>query len=83
MVLKAEAERVNRHIATEWMHETGYEPKPGHYPSFYSFQTWLENKGHGQYLNFRSQISPRHLAEGWFEEEIRNYWRARGWPNAR
>ncbi len=81
MVLKAEAEKVIRHLAIEWMHETGYEQKVGCYPSFLGFRSWLEDKGYGRYLEFKSQIAPRHIAQGWFEDEIRKYWQARGWPH--
>ncbi|MBP1062663.1 hypothetical protein JOE51_004130 [Bradyrhizobium japonicum] len=41
---KADAERTIRHFALEWMKETGYEQKPGHYPSFPAFKSWLESK---------------------------------------
>ncbi len=75
---KADAERAIQHLALEWMHETGFQQQPGHYPSFIAFTTWLEGKNYSHYLNFRSRTaSPRFEAEGWFESEIRNYWRAR------
>jgi hypothetical protein len=75
---KAEAENAIRRLALEWMSETGYEQKPGHYPSFGAFTTWLEAKHYSGYLKFRSRgASPRFEAEGWFEAEIRDYWRSR------
>ncbi len=75
---KADAERAIRHFALEWMKETGYEQKPGHYPSFPDFKSWLESKHYSGYLRFRSRINnPEAEAEGWFEAEIRDYWRAR------
>jgi hypothetical protein len=77
MHTRAEAEKVIRDLALKWMDETGYEQKPGHYPSFGSFTSWLEAKHHSQYLNFRSRVGARYEAEGWFESEIRNYWRRR------
>ena len=77
MQKKADAERAVRHLAIEWMHETGYEQKPGHYPSFGAFRTWLESKHYSLYLNFRSRVGARNEAEGWFEDEIRKHWRAR------
>ena len=77
MYKKAEAERMIRHFALEWMGESGYEQKPGHYPSFGSFATWLERKHYSGYLNFRSRVNPRSEAEGWFESEINNHWRSR------
>ncbi|GEC59464.1 hypothetical protein ABIF38_002875 [Bradyrhizobium japonicum] len=77
---KADAERMIRHLALEWMGETGYEQKQGHYPSFSAFTTWLERKHYSHYLKFRSRVSPRFEAEGWFESEIRDYWRSRRFP---
>jgi hypothetical protein len=74
---KVEAERAIRHLALEWVHETGFEQKPGHYPSFGAFTTWLESRHLSHYLKFRSRVTPRFEAEGWFEAEIRDYWRAR------
>jgi hypothetical protein len=49
---KADAERAIRHFALEWMEETGYEQKPGHYPSFAAFKSWLESKHCSGYLRF-------------------------------
>ena len=43
------------------MHETGYEKKPGHYPSFGDFKTWLESKHNSLYLNFLLQASTLYL----------------------
>lgn len=75
---KAEAEKAIRHLALEWMHETGFKQEPGHYPSFLAFERWLENKHYSHYLEFRSGASSRAEAEGWFESEIREYWRSFG-----
>ncbi|KYK49923.1 hypothetical protein A1D31_39445 [Bradyrhizobium liaoningense] len=72
---KADAEQHIRHLALEWMHETDYRPKPGHYPSFGAFKTWLESKHYSHYLLFRSRSDAGAEAEGWFEAEIRDYWR--------
>lgn len=74
---KADAESKIRHLALEWMHESGYRQQQGHYPSFGAFTTWLEGKHYSHYLNFRSRVGARSEAEGWFESEIRDYWRAR------
>ncbi|MHC1947307.1 hypothetical protein IF803_23280 [Bradyrhizobium sp. UFLA06-06] len=71
----ADAERMIRHLSLEWMHETGYQQQPGHYPSFGAFTTWLEAKHVSHYLRFRSRVDPRYEAEGWLEAEIRDYWR--------
>jgi hypothetical protein len=42
MIPRAEAEQKIRYLATKWAHETNYEPKPGWYPSFGAFCTWLD-----------------------------------------
>ncbi|WP_144441539.1 hypothetical protein [Bradyrhizobium sp. CCGE-LA001] len=73
---KADAEQMIRHLAFEWMRETDYRQKPDHYPSFGAFKTWLETKHYDHFLNFRSRSDPRYEAEGWFEAEIRDYWRS-------
>lgn len=77
MMKRKEAEDGIRHLALKWMHETNYQPKPGWYPSFSDFKTWLEVKHHGVYLRFRSQTNSDAEAEGWFESEIRDYWKSR------
>jgi hypothetical protein len=73
---KAEAEKAIRRLALEWMSETGFKQESGHYPSFLAFERWLLDKHYGHYLNFRSRVTSRFEAEGWFESEIRDYWRA-------
>ena len=77
MVTREEAETAIRHLALEWVGESGFEPKPGHYPSFYGFTTWLERNGHGNYLRFRSRTDPRSEAEGWFESAVKSWSRRR------
>lgn len=74
MRTRAEAETAIRKLALEWMHETGFKPEPGHYPSFMAFKVWLDEMGHTGYLKFRSTVSANFEAEGWFESEIRSYW---------
>lgn len=71
---RADAELAIRRLALQWMHETGYEPRPGYFPSFSAFTNWLEANNYSRCLRFRSD-SPRSEAEGWFESEIRGYWR--------
>ena len=71
MVTKAEAETAIRHLAAGWARETGYVVKPGHYPSFSDFRSWLEAKHYSHYLNFRSSADALYVAEGWFEDELR------------
>ena len=77
MMKRKEAEDGIRHFSIEWMHETNYCPKPGHYPSFSDFKQWLEKHHRSLYLNFRSQIGAENEAEQWFESEIDRYWRNR------
>ncbi|MEO6013408.1 MAG: hypothetical protein ABIQ30_07475 [Devosia sp.] len=72
---KADAERYIRHLAIEWMRDTNYQQRPGHYPSFGTFTTWLEEKHYTHYLSFRSQVGARDEAEGWFEAEIKSHHR--------
>jgi hypothetical protein len=66
-----------RHLALEWMHESGYQQQQGRYPSFGDFSTWLEGKHYNHYFNFRSRVGALSEAEGWFESEIKDHWRTR------
>jgi hypothetical protein len=77
MIPRAEAEQKIRYLATKWAHETNYEPKPGWYPSFGEFCTWLDANKWDSVLNFRSKVGARHDAEAWFEDEIRRHYRRR------
>lgn len=76
MMTRKEAEDGIRHLALKWMHETDFRAEPKNYPSFLAFKRWLDDNHHGLHLRFRSQISAEAEAEGWFESEIRNYWRS-------
>ncbi|BAV45199.1 hypothetical protein MesoLj113a_47180 [Mesorhizobium sp. 113-1-2] len=72
---KADAKEAIERLALEWMRETGYQKKAGHYPNFGTFKTWLEGKHFSHYLNFRSNVGTDTEASGWFETEINEYWR--------
>lgn len=71
MATKAEAEAAIRHLATEWAREIGYISRPGFYPSFVEFRAWLAAGNYSHYLHFRSDTDPMFVAEGWFEDELR------------
>lgn len=76
MVLKADAETAIRHLAIEWASETGYVRRPGHYPSFSAFRSWLEEKHFSLYLRFRSTGRPSEdVAQDWFEAQLREWHR--------
>jgi len=68
---KAEAEPRVRHLAHVWAEETGYVAKPGYYPSYSSFKSWMEANGYGHYLRFRSRCGADYDVEHWLEEELK------------
>jgi len=68
---KAESEPKVRYLAGVWAKETGYIAKPGHYPSYSSFKSWMDAKGYGHYLQFRSRCGADYDAEHWLEEELK------------
>jgi len=68
---KADAEKAIRHLAWEWAQETGFVSKPGYYPSFSSFKSWLEANGYRHYLDFRSRCGAEYDAEHWLEDELK------------
>lgn len=72
---KDEAERAIRHLCHIWGDEVGISRAPESEPSFFAFTAWLEQKGYGHYLNFRSVRGARADAELWFDEEFRQTWR--------
>ena len=77
MVTRKEAEEAIRHLALEWVGQSGFTPAPGNYASFRNFTTWLEDQGYGHYLKFRSRIDARSEAEGWFESVVKSWSRRR------
>ena len=76
---KPEAEQAIRHLCHVWAQEKGYVGRDYNacdfHPSFGEFTLWLDSKGYGHYLTFRSRRGPRADAEDWFDEEFRQTWR--------
>lgn len=70
---KSLAEPVIRHLATEWF--DGLPPEKREHPSFSSFKFWLDSKGYGHYLRFKSVAGANYDAEAWFDDELRQNWR--------
>lgn len=72
---KSEAESAIRQLCHVWGDEVGIPRAPDSEPSFFAFKAWLDQKGYGHYLNFRSARSPHADAELWFDEEFQQMWR--------
>lgn len=76
---KDEAERAIRHLCHVWAKERGFDlakySSLDFHPSFGDFTRWLEMKGYGNYLTFRSVRGPRADAEDWFDQEFKQTWR--------
>ncbi len=72
---KAECEQAIRYLCTEWAKERGIPHRPDFQPSFSEFTSWLNQKGYGHYLNFRSVAGPLYDAEMWFDQEFGQTWR--------
>jgi hypothetical protein len=70
---KPEAEKAIRRLCTEWARELSSEDLE--HPSFDAFRTWLDAKGYGHYLTFRSVAGPLYDAEMWFDDELGQSWR--------
>jgi len=74
---KSESEPTLRHLCHQWREERNH-PLPGHsdmHYSFSDFKTWLREKGHSHYLDFRSVMGADEDAERWFDQEMRQTWR--------
>lgn len=74
-VKKSEAEPAIRKLCHFWGDEMGIPREPDSNPSFLSFLGWLDSKGYGHYLEFRSVRGARADAELWFDQEFRQMWR--------
>ncbi|WP_133726916.1 MULTISPECIES: hypothetical protein [unclassified Novosphingobium] len=74
-VKKSECEKAIRHLASQWADEVGVQPGQARMPSFSAFRSWLEQRGYGHYLSFRSVMGPLEDAEQWFDEELKQTWR--------
>ena len=71
---KAESEQAIRHLCHVWAETLGPVDQQYHY-SFLAFTRWLEARGYGHYLEFRSVRSARADAELWFDQEFAQTWR--------
>jgi hypothetical protein len=73
---KADAEKGIRYLCTEWASEQGITipRKPPNLASFSAFKTWIHQKGHSRYLDFRSRMGPLYDAERWFDDEMGQNW---------
>ena len=76
-MIKADAEKAIRLLATKWFRQThrGVADSSTIMPSFEDFVSWLRTHGHGRYLDFRSMMGPREDAELWFDQELKQTWR--------
>ena len=73
---KKEAEPIIRRLIHEWRAEQGLPlPPSDHHYSFSGFKAWLDNKGYGHYLKFRSTMGADYDAEMWFDQETKQTWR--------
>ena len=70
-VRKSEAEQAIRHLCHVWRDELGFRRAAVSSPNFAAFTAWLHDKGHGQYLSFRSVLGPLDDVERWFDEEFK------------
>lgn len=70
---KVESEQAIRYLVHEWA-KTQEQPE-GWHPSFGAFTRWLDEKGYGHYLKFRSRMPAREVAEQWFDQELKQTWR--------
>lgn len=72
---KSDAESSVRHLCHVWGDEVGISRAAESEPSFLTFKSWLDQKGYGHYLNFRSVRGASADAELWFDEEFKQQWR--------
>lgn len=75
---KADAAKAIRLLVHEWAKEVGFKTDDRsveNEPSFYAFQTWLQQNNYGRYLKFRSTAGALYDAEMWFDKELKQAWR--------
>lgn len=72
---KDECESAMRHLISVWASETGFKKESGDHPRFSVFKDWLNSKGYGHYLNFRSTMGADYDADLWFDRELGQIWR--------
>lgn len=69
---KSDAEPAVRSLCHEWARETDQQTEaPAFHPSISAFRRWLEDRGYGDYLNFRSTTGARYDVEMWFDDEFK------------
>lgn len=66
---KADCEQPIKSLAIEWRNTLRGEKYE--HPSVYAFRNWLEAKGYGGYLNFRSRAGSDYDAELWFDQALK------------
>ena len=72
---KGECEKAIRSLCGTWGAEKGITVPSTEVISFSEFRRWLDEKGYGQYLRFRSTLGPLYDAEAWFDDEMKQRWR--------
>lgn len=72
---KSECEQAIRSLCHEWGHLNSIPSRPDFQPSFSQFTSWLQERGYGGYLHFRSVVGPEYDAEMWFDQEFHQTWR--------
>lgn len=66
---KAEAEPIVRVLCHDWASEQNNADLIR--PSVWSFRSWMDARGYGHYLQFRSVGGPYMAAEMWFDAELK------------
>jgi len=75
MKKKADCEAVIRQLCSEYSSEKNIPMQADSQPSFQGFVAWVNDKGYGNYFNFRSTMGPMYDAETWFDQEFKQMWR--------
>lgn len=75
MITRKEAETFIKSRAIDWIGETGYVKKQGHYASFSDFKRWLSDRREDSCLRFRSDYGAEIEADQWFEAAVESYFR--------
>ena len=71
---KVEAERLIRHLCSQWAAEKGFGGAADEAPSFLEFKAWAMQRA-PEAFSFRSQMGANYDAEVWFDEEFNQTWR--------
>lgn len=62
---------MTKYLSSRWKRETEYTKKLGEYSLFQDFCRWISQNHYYNHLTFRSEISLKNIAEGWFESELK------------